>query len=235
MRAVLCDRFEGIGALRIGETAEPAPADVEIPIDVHAASASFKDYLMASGGYQMRPTPLCAGNGKRLDLKDRHKLLDVGGGSGVYSIALCAAYPHLMATILDFPDTVDTARLFAAGGWPFRQNFFASCAGNAIKVEWPKGHNVVSVLCPWSERGPGSVPISPILAKHAAEALPLGGLVLMVDDGREGPPFAAWYLGSMFDNPTAMCLTPANVERVLREAGFRIEGTQTMLPGIGIT
>jgi hypothetical protein len=54
MRAVLCDRFEGIGALRTGETAEPIPAADEILIDVHAASASFKDYLMASGGYQMR-------------------------------------------------------------------------------------------------------------------------------------------------------------------------------------
>jgi len=40
------------------------------------------------------------------------------------------------------------------------------------------------------------------------------------------------HLVSMFDNPTALCLTPANVERVLREAGFRIEGTGTMLPGI---
>jgi NADPH2:quinone reductase len=55
MRAVLCDRFEGIAALRIGETAEPAPADDEILIDVHAASVSYMDYLMASGGYQMRP------------------------------------------------------------------------------------------------------------------------------------------------------------------------------------
>jgi NADPH:quinone reductase len=56
MRAVLCDRFEGFGALRIGETAEPAPADDEILIDVHAASVSYMDYLMASGGYQLKPT-----------------------------------------------------------------------------------------------------------------------------------------------------------------------------------
>jgi hypothetical protein len=75
------------------------------------------------------------------------------------------------------------------------------------------------------------------LARRAAESLPPGGLVLihdfMVDDAREGPPFAAWYLlGSMFDNPTAVCLTPAKVERVLRDAGFQIEGAETMLPGI---
>jgi NADPH:quinone reductase len=55
MRAVLCDRFEGIAALRVGETAAPHPAEDEILIDVHAASVSYMDHLMASGGYQMRP------------------------------------------------------------------------------------------------------------------------------------------------------------------------------------
>ena len=40
----------------MGETAEPTPADDEVLIDVHAASVSYMDYLMASGRYQMRPT-----------------------------------------------------------------------------------------------------------------------------------------------------------------------------------
>jgi NADPH:quinone reductase len=56
MRAILCDRFEGIQALRLGEAPEPAPADDEVLIDVHAASVSYMDYLMASGGYQLKPT-----------------------------------------------------------------------------------------------------------------------------------------------------------------------------------
>ncbi len=55
MRAILCDRFEGIGALRMGEAAEPTPADDEVLIDVHAASVSYMDYLMTTGGYQLRP------------------------------------------------------------------------------------------------------------------------------------------------------------------------------------
>jgi NADPH2:quinone reductase len=64
MRAVLCDRFEGIAALRVGETAAPAPADDEILIDVHAASVSYMDYLMTTGGYQMRPAlPYVPGTG----------------------------------------------------------------------------------------------------------------------------------------------------------------------------
>jgi NADPH:quinone reductase len=55
MRAVLCAGFEGIKALSIGDAAEPRPAEDEVLIDVHAASVSYMDYLMACGGYQMRP------------------------------------------------------------------------------------------------------------------------------------------------------------------------------------
>jgi len=55
----------------------------------------------------------------------------------------------------------------------------------------------------------------------------------MVDNAREGPPFAAWYLlGSIFDNPNAVCLTPSYIEGVFREAGLDVEPTQIMLPGI---
>jgi NADPH2:quinone reductase len=55
MRAVLCTAFEGIKGLTVGETAEPSPKPDEVLIDVYAASVSYMDYLMISGGYQMRP------------------------------------------------------------------------------------------------------------------------------------------------------------------------------------
>jgi NADPH2:quinone reductase len=55
MRAVLCNSFDGIKALSLGEAAEPQPGADEVLIDVHAASVSYMDYLMISGGYQMRP------------------------------------------------------------------------------------------------------------------------------------------------------------------------------------
>ncbi len=169
---------------------------------------------------------------KRLDLKDRHKLLDAGGGSGAYSIAFCAANPGLQATILDFPETVDTAKRYAReAGLADR---IAHVAGNAIRVDWPEGHDVVLMSYVWSAVGEADIAV---LAKRAAAALPPGGLALihdfMVDDARDGPRFAAWYLlGSVLDNPTAVCLTPAYVERALREAGLTVESTETMLPGI---
>ena len=55
MRAVLCTAFKGVKALTIGEAPEPRPGANEVLVDVHAASVSYMDYLMACGGYQMRP------------------------------------------------------------------------------------------------------------------------------------------------------------------------------------
>ncbi len=169
---------------------------------------------------------------KRLPLKDRHRFLDVGGGSGAYSIAFCVANPRLEATILDFPETVDTAKRYAEQAGLAER--IRHVAGNAIKIDWPTEHDVVLMSYVWSAVGEADIAV---LAKRAADALPPGGLALvhdfMVDDAGDGPPFAAWYLlGSMFDNPTGVRLTPGYVERVLRDAGLQIEGTETMLPGI---
>ena len=55
MRAVVCKAFKGIEALDFAEIDEPRPAANEVLVDVHAASVSYMDYLMSSGGYQMRP------------------------------------------------------------------------------------------------------------------------------------------------------------------------------------
>ena len=55
MRGVLCNAFDGIEALTIGEAVEPRPRADEVLVDVHAASVSYADYLMICGGYQMRP------------------------------------------------------------------------------------------------------------------------------------------------------------------------------------
>jgi NADPH2:quinone reductase len=55
LRAVLCNAFDGIKALTIGEAPDPQPKADEVLIEVHAASVSYMDYLMIGGGYQLRP------------------------------------------------------------------------------------------------------------------------------------------------------------------------------------
>jgi hypothetical protein len=221
------ESFRHLGAALRGERIFPDKGFYEGMI--YHAGIGGERFSSAQHTGSLGPARLLA---KRLDLKDRHSLLDVGGGSGAYSLAFCVANPRLKATILDFPETVDTARRYAReAGLADR---IAHRAGNAINVEWPAGHDVVLVSYVWSAVGEADIAV---LAKRAFDTLPPGGLALIhdfvVDDAREGPPFAAWYLlQSMFDNPTAICLTPGYVERILRDAGFVVEGTETMLSGI---
>ena len=159
-------------------------------------------------------------------------MLDVGGGSGAYTLAFCTANPQLKATILDFPQTVETARKYVQqSGLTDR---VAHLAGNAITTDWPKDHDAVLMSYVWSAVGEDDIAV---LARRAFDALPPGGLVLvhdfMVDNRREQPPFAAWYLlGSVLDTPNAVCLTPEYTEGSLKRMGFKVEGTEVVLPGI---
>lgn len=169
---------------------------------------------------------------RRVDLSGATKFLDVGGGSGAYTLAFLKQNPGLQATILDFPETTETARRYVAdAGMSGRVSYVQ---GNAITTDWPGGQDAVLMSYVWSAVGGNDITT---LARRAYEALRPGGLVLvhdfMVDDLHEGPAFAAWYLlASIPDNPQAECLTPGFVETALRDAGFTIEGTETMLDEI---
>jgi hypothetical protein len=51
-----------------------------------------------------------------------------------------------------------------------------------------------------------------------------------VDEVREISAITCGFI-NIFDNPDAMCLTPAFVESALRRAGFQTDSTEIMLPG----
>lgn len=56
MRALICERFDGIEALRLGELPDPEPAEGEVVIQVAAAGVNFYDTLIVQGKYQVKPT-----------------------------------------------------------------------------------------------------------------------------------------------------------------------------------
>jgi NADPH:quinone reductase len=55
MRAVICERYEGIDALRIGELPDPEPGREEVVVRMEAATVNFADSLVVSGQYQVKP------------------------------------------------------------------------------------------------------------------------------------------------------------------------------------
>jgi NADPH2:quinone reductase len=55
MRALICERYDGIGALRVGEFPAPEPIPGTAMVNIEAAAVNFADILMVEGKYQTKP------------------------------------------------------------------------------------------------------------------------------------------------------------------------------------
>jgi len=157
---------------------------------------------------------------RRVDLSGRRKLLDIGGGSGAFSLEICRTNLEVTATVLDFPNVVGYADQFAAdAGLGDR---ITTLAGNALETDWPKDHDVVlmSYLLSAVPR-----PAVDALLARAWSALPSGGLVLVhdfvINEAGTGPDLAAlWYLPMMLGNPDSSMLTESELTGNLARLGF---------------
>jgi hypothetical protein len=126
-----------------------------------------------------------------VDLGGRHRLLDVGGGSGAYPIELCRLRPGLTATVLDLPHVCELAagKIELAG----LGDRIGTHPGDFLTdAALPGGHDVLllsMILHDWDE------PTNRDLLAKAYAALPAGGLVivseLLLDADRTGPAPAA--------------------------------------------
>lgn len=55
MRALICDEYGGIDALRVAEMPDPAPIPGTAMVSVRAAAVNFADVLVVAGQYQAKP------------------------------------------------------------------------------------------------------------------------------------------------------------------------------------
>jgi NADPH:quinone reductase len=55
MRALICENYEGIDSLRVGELPDPEQIPGTVLVRVEAAAVNFADSLIAAGQYQVRP------------------------------------------------------------------------------------------------------------------------------------------------------------------------------------
>jgi SAM-dependent methyltransferase len=75
-----------------------------------------------------------------VDLRGRRRLLDVGGGTGSWSIAAVRATEHLTATVLELPVVAALARERAAAA--DLADRVDAVAGDALTGDLPTGHDV---------------------------------------------------------------------------------------------
>jgi cyclopropane fatty-acyl-phospholipid synthase-like methyltransferase len=105
----------------------------------------------------------------KLDLGGRRRLLDVGGGSGVMSIALARKYPKLKATVFDIEPVCRVARQIIRREKMSRR--VDTLAGDMTK-SLPEGYDVVMFCDSYSSEDNLS---------RAYRSLPEGGLLVVAD------------------------------------------------------
>lgn len=169
---------------------------------------------------------------KHADLSSPERLLDVGGGCGAFTIALCRRNPGLCSTILDFPNALRVARSFVDEvGLGERVAYHEA---DATAGEWPPGHDVVLMSFLLSAV---RAAVTDDLLGRAYESLPVGGMLVvhdfMVNDSRTGPPDAAlWFLTCMFNAPDGIVLTPQRIEQRIKAAGFADVRIEELIPDL---
>ena len=111
-----------------------------------------------------------------VDFTTYHRLLDIGGGTGSWSIAATRRHPDLEATVFELPVTAEVARRrVAAAGLTER---IKAVAGDAMAGDLPDGHDiflVANVIHYWSPED------NIALLRRIRRASPENGRLLLAD------------------------------------------------------
>jgi len=196
--------------------------------------ASARRLTLALAGRAKNVAPLLS---ERYPLDGARCLLDIGGGTGIYSIAWLQRHPKLRAIVWDRPEVLKVASEMAQEyGVADRLEVRA---GDMFRDPMPEGVDVIlfsNVLHDWD------VPECQDLVNRAAQALPQGGQVLIHDvflnDELDGPLPTALYSAALFVMSEGRAYSAREYRGWLSEAGL-IPGELTttlmhcgVLPGV---
>jgi predicted O-methyltransferase YrrM len=95
------------------------------------------------GAMHVVAAPMASRIVQSLDVSECRALLDVGGGSGSYTIALLRAVPGMRATLFDLPEVIEMAReRLGEEGLLDRVSLIS---GNFHEQEFPSGHDLAMI------------------------------------------------------------------------------------------
>ena len=148
----------------------------------HGEEATRK-YIM---GMLYRGIPQAQLLASEVSLKGHKKLLDVGGGPGIFSIIFCQQNPGLAADVLDLPQTLKITREIIAN-YDIADRV-GTREGDYIQDDFGKGYDVVLLSSMISQEGPDV--IKSLLSK-SFNAMESGGKLLVqeqfLNDKKTGP------------------------------------------------
>ena len=169
---------------------------------------------------------------RSVDLNGRRKMLDLGGGSGAYSIVATQTYPGLKAIVLDLPPvTVVADEYIAANGATDR---VSTLPGDFTRTDFPQDIDVVVMASNLPQYEPDLIRL--VVRKAFAALVPGGEMHLIgetLHDDRRGPLSAAlWGLNEGVYGSTGVAHTESEVKGYLQDAGFIDVATHPFVPGV---
>ena len=178
--------------------------------------ASARRLTMALAGRARIVAPALA---ERFGLSGARRLLDVGGGTGLYGIACCRVNPGLRTIVWDRPEVLKVAREMAEKyGVAERVDLVP---GDMFADPVPAGCDVMllsNVLHDWD------VPECERLLGRCAAALPHDGRLLVHDvylnDSLDGPLPVALYSAALFNVTEGRAYSAAEYRKMLAAAGL---------------
>ncbi len=169
---------------------------------------------------------------RSVDLTGRKKLLDLGGGSGAYSIVATKTYPGLKAIVLDLPPVAVVANEYIAAN--DAADRVSTLPGDFTSTEFPSDVDVVVMASNLPQYEPDLIRL---VVRKAFAALEPGGEMHLIGetlhDDRNGPLSAAlWGLNEAVQGSTGLAHTEAEVKGYLQGAGFADVAVHPFVPGV---
>src|SRR5262249_45772438 len=169
---------------------------------------------------------------RTVDLSGRRKLLDLGGGSGAYSIVATKTFPGLTALVLDLPPVTVVAQEYIAANDATAR--VSTLAGDFTRTRFPNDVDVVVMASNLPQYEPNLIRL--VVAKAFAALLPGGEMHLIgetLHDDRLGPLSAAlWGLNEAVYGSTGVAHTESEVKSYLQGAGFSDVAVHPFVPGV---
>jgi len=157
---------------------------------------------------------------KKLDLAGHERLIDVGGGSGVYTIAMLRAAPQMRATIFDLPPVIEIARKKIGEENLLDRVTFVK--GDYNKDSLPDGHDIAILSAVIHSNSPAQ---NVQLYRKVFDALVSGGTIVirdyvMSDDHTEPPDGAMFAINMLVNTPGGGTYSLEETGKDLETAGF---------------
>lgn len=201
-------------AVRTGRPVRPRPLFEDSEARQHFLMGMFN---LAMG---MAPRVVAA-----IDLTNRHRLLDLGGGPGTYAIHFCQSQPAMRAIVFDLPGTQPFAEeTIGRFGLSDRIEF---ASGDYLTSPLPGHFDVIWLSHILHAENPENCRC---IIRKAVDALEVGGIMIVHDfflhATMDGPLFPTLFaLNMLLGTDGGQAYSQVQVEAMLTEAGLHaIEG-----------